>query len=414
MSMVSTFYLSRILGNKVIADDGKVTGKLSDLLVDVNDVRPKVIGAKIKTGGKTRILDYSLISILKQKGQYIIQCAQMKDFDGLNENTMFLVKHVLDKQIVDINGRKVVRANDLRMAILKDGTYTVAVDVGIDGLLRRIGAAKAVKNILKPFGLKVPSQFILWDEVASVDFSPAGIKLATEYSKLSPLHPSDLADIIEDYDRHTQVAIFTSLDEEKAADVLEELEPEAQLNVLSSLPVEKAADVLEKMPADEVVDILDEMEEEDAEKLLNEMEQTAAVEIRELMGYPDNTAGSLMTIDYFSLHQDMTVGETLAELRRLKPEPDTIYYLYIVDDSEELIAVVSLRDIVISEPDTNLSAIMDTDVIYVHDDDKVNELNEIINKYNLLSVPVVDKDKKMLGIVIINDVVDLLVRKRRM
>ncbi|WP_434511066.1 magnesium transporter [Desulfitobacterium sp. AusDCA] len=414
MLAVSTFYLSRVLGNRLISNNQKAIGKLLDLIVDVNEIRPKVIAAKIKVDGQIRVIDFSEISVFKRKGQYVLQCDQLKDVEVAKDNTMFLKKHVLDRQIVDVDGRKVVRVNDLRLAILKTGTFTVAVDVGIDGLLRRIGVAKPIKKILKPFGLHVPGKMILWDEVASIDYLHTGIKLSKEQDKLLTLHPSDLADIIEDYDMYTQVAIFNSLDEEKAADVLEELETEAQLNVLGSISLEKAADVLEKMPADEVADILDEMEEEDAEKLLNEMGKEVSVGVRELMGYPDNTVGSLMTTDYISLNESMTVDETLTELRRLKPELDTIYYLYIADEKEKLMAVVSLRDIVISDPDVKLNKIMNRDIIYVYDYEKVEKLNEIITKYNLLSVPVVDKTMKMLGMVIINDVMDLIVRKRRM
>lgn len=278
MLSVSTFYLSRVLGNKVMSDNQKVVGKLLDLIVDVNNIRPKVIAAKIRIDGKIRIIDYSLISIFKQKGQYVVKCDSFKDLEVQKETTMFLAKHVLDRQIVDMDGRKVVRVNDLRLAILKNGTFLVAVDVGLDGLLRRLGVAKPIKKVLKPFGLRVPSQLILWDEVASVDLSHTGIKLSKEYNKLFTLHPSDLADIIEDYDRYTQVAIFNSLDEEKAADVLEELDTDVQLSVLGSLTVEKAAYVLEKMPVDEVADILDEMEEEDAEKLLNEMDKDTSLD----------------------------------------------------------------------------------------------------------------------------------------
>ncbi|RNC29165.1 MAG: Magnesium transporter MgtE [Candidatus Dichloromethanomonas elyunquensis] len=297
MFAVSTFYLSRILGIKVISDSQKTVGKLLDLIVDVNDIRPKVIAARIKISGEVKIIDYSSISIYKQQGQYVLKCDLLKDLEIPKENSMFLGKHVLDKQIVDMNGRKVVRVNDLRLAVFINGTYTIAVDVGVEGLLRRIGIAKPIKKMLKPLGLRIPSQLILWDEVASIDYSHAGIKLSKEYTKLLRLHPSDLADIIEDYDRNTQVAIFNSLDEERAADVLEELETDVQLNLLGSLTVEKAADVLEKMPADEVADILEEMEEEDAEKLLNQMEKETSVEVRELMEYPDNTVGSLMTTD---------------------------------------------------------------------------------------------------------------------
>ncbi|KLU66503.1 magnesium transporter MgtE [Desulfosporosinus acididurans] len=414
MLTVSTFYLSRVLGNKVISSKQKEIGRLLDLIVDVNEIRPKVIAAKIKVDRQVRVINYSGISVFKRTGQYILQCEELNDVEVAKENIMFLKKHVLDKQIVDMDGRKVVRVNDLRLAILKSGTFTVAVDVGVDGLLRRIGVAKPIKIICKPFGIHVPSKMILWDEVASVDYSHVGIKLTKEHDKLLTLHPSDLADIIEDYDRHTQVAIFNSLDEEKAADVLEELETDAQLNVLRNLSIEKAADVLEKMPADEVADILDEMRDEDAEKLLNEMEQEVSLEVRELMEYPDDTVGSLMITDYISLNENMTINQTLIALRKLKPEPDTVYYLYIVDNNERLVAAVSLRDIVISELEVKLKEIMHRDIFYVYDYEKPEKLNEIITKYNLLSVPVVDKNKKILGIVIINDVMDLILRKRKM
>jgi Mg2+ transporter MgtE len=320
----------------------------------------------------------------------------------------------LTKQIVDIDGRKLVRVNDLRLASLEAGVLVVAVDVGIEGLLRRLGIAKQVKKILKPFSKSVPSKLILWDEVETIDFTNKGIKLSKAFSKLSTLHPSDLADIIEDMDSKTQAEIFASLDEEKAADVLEELETDAKIKVLESLSVEKAADVLEKMPADEVADLLDEIDEDKAEELLDEMENEASEEVRELMEYPDTSVGSLMATDYISFSDKMTVNDTILELRRLKPESDTIYYLYVVDSRERLIGTVSLRDIIVSCPDTTLSSIMNKNVIHVCDNDKIDSLAEIISKYSLLAIPVVDEEMKMMGVVVIDDVVyDLMKRKKR-
>ncbi|HZK71124.1 MAG TPA: CBS domain-containing protein, partial [Clostridia bacterium] len=260
----------------------------------------------------------------------------------------------------------------------------------------------------------IPSKLILWDEVANIGSYHSGITLSKEYSKLNTLHPSDLADIIEDLDRNTQLAIFSSLDEETALDVLEELQPDAQVSMLKSLSLERAADILEKMPADEVADILDEMKEYQAEELLNEMEGEASDEVRELMEYADNEVGSIMSTDYISFKENMTVNDTLAELRKIKPESDSIYYLYVLDDNETLVATVSLRDIVIAEPDTMLSQIMNTNIIYVYDEDKIGTLAENISKYNLLAMPVVDKEMKMMGMVIIDDVIhDLLKFKRR-
>jgi Mg2+ transporter MgtE len=240
-----------------------------------------------------------------------------------------------------------------------------------------------------------------------------GIMLSKEHSKLLTLHPSDLADIIEELDRNTQLAIFTSLDEEKAADVLEEMESDAQVHVLESLSIQRAADMLEKMPADEVADILDEMQEDKALELLNEMENEASEEVRELMEYPENSVGSIMTTDFVSFNQNRTVEDTLKELRRLKPESDTIYYLYVLDDWGKLKATVSLRDIVISEPGLTLDRIMNSDVIYSFDDDKLDSLAEIVSKYSLLAVPVVDSETHLVGVVVINDIIYSLLRARK-
>jgi magnesium transporter len=414
MSSVFTFYLSRILGNKVYSSTNGSMGKLQDLIVDMGFIRPKVIAVKIKLDGSSKILDFSGFTVSKEKGQYKIICNTVSEIEVLPENTLFLLKHILDKQIVDIDGRKLVRVNDLRLASLEAGVLVVAVDVGIEGLLRRLGIAKQVKKILKPFSKSVPSKLILWDEVETIDFTNKGIKLSKAFSKLSTLHPSDLADIIEDMDSKTQAEIFASLDEEKAADVLEELETDAKIKVLESLSVEKAADVLEKMPADEVADLLDEIDEDKAEELLDEMENEASEEVRELMEYPDNSVGSLMATDYISFSDKMTVNDTILELRRLKPESDTIYYLYVVDSRERLIGTVSLRDIIVSCPDTTLSSIMNKNVIHVCDNDKIDSLAEIISKYSLLAIPVVDEEMKMMGVVVIDDVVyDLMKRKKR-
>jgi magnesium transporter len=413
MISVSTFYLSRVLGNKIASNTNKSLGKILDFIVDTNAIRPKIIAVKVKIGNSYKNLDFSYFEISEQKGQYVLKCTEVKELLQLPESNMLLVKHVLDRQIVDMDGRKVVRVNDIKIAVLANGVYTVAVDVGAEGLLRRLGIAKPLKKLLKPIGLNIPSKLILWDEVAAIDFSHAGIKLSKEYSKLSTLHPSDLADIIEDLDRNAQIAIFSSLDEEKAADVLEELETEAQINVLESLSIEKAADVLEKMPADEVADILDEMQEEKAEELLKEMDSEASDEVRELMEYDDDTVGSIMSTEYISFNENKTVDEILLELRRLKPESDSIYYLYVIDNAERLIATVSLRDIVIADPGTRLNEIMKRKVISILDSDDIDSLAELISKYNLLAIPVVDEKSVILGIVIIDDVVHRLLKAKR-
>lgn len=413
MTTIKSFYLSRVLNSKVFSADGNPVGTLKEFIA-VTEERPRVVSCIIKSKEKgTRIFEWTQCSIERVNHKYCIICRNTAEALP-PENAIYLTKHILDKQIVDIDGKKVVRVNDIRLASISAGLFVVAVDVGVEGLLRRLDLAKPAKKAFQLFGKTVPSKLILWSNMEAIVPPLENLKLSISSSKLNTLHPSELADIIEDLDINTRTAIFNALDHDRAADVLEELETDAKSSILDQIPVEKAADVLEKMPADEVADILDELEDEKAEELLQEMEKEASDEVRELMEYPENQVGSLMSTDYISFKEQMTVEETINELRRLKPESDTIYYLYVVDDQERLTAIVSLRDLIVADPAIRLERIMNRKVIYVYDRDNINSLVEIISKYSLLAIPVVDEEMKMLGIVIIDDVVyEILKPKKR-
>ena len=408
---VRSCYLSRVLNCKVLMADGKSIGTIQEFVAS-NEERPKIIAAIVKVNGQPKVLDWAQLTI-EQASSYRIRCNQIVE-TTIPEQTILLKKNILDKQIIDIDGKKVVRVNDVRLAAISTGLYVVAVDVGLEGLLRRLDIAKPVKKMLQLFNKNISGKLILWSNMEAFVPPLDSLKLSTPSSKLNTLHPSELADIIEELDINTGAAIFNALDHERAADVLEELGTDAQSTIIDQLPVGKAADLLEIMPADEVADILDDLEEDKAEELLQEMEPETSDEIRELMEYPDRSVGSIMATDYISFTEYMTVAETINELRRIKPESDTIYYLYVLDDEERLTATVSLRDLIISEPDTKLGKIMKEKVVYVYDTDDINSLVEIISKYSLLAIPVVDQDMKMLGMVIIDDVVyELLKPKKR-
>jgi CBS domain-containing protein/sporulation protein YlmC with PRC-barrel domain len=415
MTNVSTFYFSRIIGRKTVNDFGERIGKVLDLIVEFSPdyIRPKVVAVILKTKDGVKIFDFSKFKVDKVMGQYVFNCNNPEEMEIDNIEVLFIGKNIQDRQLVDMDGRKLVRVNDVRMAILSNGTYLVAVDVGIQGLFRRLGVAKLFAKIVKIFKASVPSHLILWEDVETVDLGHAGIKLSKDYSNLSKLHPSDLADIIEELDRHTQIAIFSSLDQEKAADVLEELEPDVQKAMIQNMSISSAADLLEKMPADEAADLLDELSDDQAEALLAEMETEASTEVRELMDYPDNSVGSIMTTDFIHFNEEDTVAHVIEELREQKPDPEAIYYIYVVNSAEKLLATVSLRDIIVSDPNAKLKEIMAEDVIYVYDTDKIASINEIISKYSLLAVPVVDDDEVLTGVVVINDVVFNLLRARR-
>lgn len=397
--VMNSFYLSRILGNKIYTKDHEVIGRIKDFAVNNDLKNPLVIGIKVKTHEGIRYLDWNNVNVTKENGQYVLVCSTLKDIDV--SNIMLLGQHVMDRQIIDVNGRKVVRVNDIRLANLSSGLFVVAVDIGTEGILRRLGLAKPLKRI----GFDVSSKLMLWNDVQTT-YASNDIKLSKTYNKLSILHPSDLADIIEDFDTNTGMIIFSSLDNAKAADVLEEMEEKAQVNLLNNMDPDKAADILEEMPADEVADILDGLSENKAEELLNNMEKEDAEEVRELMEYEEETVGSIMNKEFIAFDVNITAQQTIEHLRELKPDNEVAYYIYIVDEDEKLQGVVSLRDLVVSSPENKLRDLMDTNVIKIVDTESINESIELAVKYGLLSMPVVDEEDKLCGIVIMSDLVD--------
>ena len=422
MTSQTTFYLSQIIGNKFISFQGEILGKIKDFLIDTSlqpgneqePLRPKVVAVKVISTHRVNVYDFSSFEIKRFNGKIRIICHEINEISPeYLSNSLWLAENILDKQIVDINGRKLVRVNDIRMVMIPSGTYALAVDVGIEGLLRRIGIDQVVESALNPFKISIPGKLILWDDIETVDFSNASIKLSKASSKLNTLHPSDLADIIEELDKSTRASVFALLDDEKAADVLEELEPHAQIHIVESLPIEKVADVLEKMPADEVADLLDVIEEDRAEQLLEEMEKESSEEVRELLEYPDKVVGSIMSTDFLTFTEELTVEQTLLEIRHQKPEPSNIYSIFVVDKNERLLAAISLMELVIAAPDATLRQIMKKKTISVFDHDKVDTLAELVSKYNLLAVPVINENMIMEGIVVVEDIVEDLLSKRK-
>lgn len=405
---MSSFYFSRILGQKAFSGDGEFLGKIKDLGI-VNELKsPKVDVVKVKTNDGVKLLDWRNVKINKDNGQYILIFNEVEEKKP--DNIMFLHNHILDKQIIDVNGRKVVRVNDIRLAEFGTGLFVVAVDIGTEGILRRIGIAKPLVSL----GVKIPSKLILWNDVETIFRQNENIMLSKTYNKLSIFHPSDLADIIEDFDPNTGMMIFKSLDNAKAADVLEEMEDDAKISLIKSLSTDKAADILEEMPTDEVADILDNLSGNKAEELLSNMEKETSDEVRELMEYDDDEVGSLMSTEYISFSSSMTVENAINELRKIKPEEDQMYYIYVVNDNNKLVGTLSLRDIIISEPKVTLESVMNKEFSYICDKDNVQELIRIVSKYNLLAIPIVDNDMNLLGNVIINDIIyELLKNKRR-
>ncbi|MGE5552116.1 MAG: magnesium transporter [Bacteroidota bacterium] len=405
VAIAEEFFFSRLLGKTVVDPRGKRIGRVTDLAVDTEDL-PRVIGLEIRTTHQEEmLLDWQEVHVWIR--QYISVRRRRKELHPLlaNGQRLFLRRDLLDKQIVDLHGRKVVRINDLKLATIHGDLRLVAVDIGFRGLLRRLGL-RGLVHWWEKRGRDLPDTLISWQDVERIETEANRVKLNVPYQRLAKLHPADLADIIEDLNNRERTAVLQALEMDVAAETFQEIEPEVQSAILEHMSGERASDLLETMPADEAAEILGELPDDRAEELLNLMEVDQANEVRELLEYEEGTAGRLMTTEYLAFPQNLTAEETIARLREAKPDPEVAYYLYVVDEGGILRGVVSLRDLVISPGATPLAEIMNPRVASVHDTDDQANVAEVITKYDLLAVPVIDEGGVLVGVVVINDLVD--------
>lgn len=415
MKRLLSVFLSKILGNKLYDANSNTLGRIVDLAVLNDEQIPRVIALRLKEkDGNIVNYSFDFLDVYEQDNKKLhISCSNIRRYN--EENIIYLSKGLLDKQIVDINGRKVVRVNDLKLAELNGSFKVIAVDVGFTGLLRRLGIEGSILGISKMFNAAPHDKLITWDNVEPLKLGSDKLTLSVPYKKLSKLHPADIADILESLDVKYRNEVFQSLDDETAANTLEEIDPEIQADILESLNEDRASNILDNMDNDEIADILDDMEEGRAEKLLDHMEKEDADEIRALMDYEDTTVGSIMNTEFVSFSPGLTVEETINELRQLQPSSDITYYLYVVDGLRRLMGVVSLRDLIVSKPDIKLLEIMKAKVISIKDTDTLDEVTELVTKYDLLAVPVLNDRHVLVGVAILGDIVDevLLPRWKR-
>ena len=405
MKQLTVFLYTNILCKKIYDEFGYNLGVLKDVYVTTEDGYPRIIGYRLKKDGVVYNYEFRDISFYDDGGKIVIKTKGSKEI--LPRTYSYLLsKHLLDKKIVDINGKQVVRVDDLRIAKIAGEYRVVAVETGPLAKYRRMGIGWLAKLIYKVLRKDYDDTVLMWDDVESLEMINNNLKLQIPYKKLSKLHPADLADILEELDSKSRKQVFESLDEDLAADTLEELDQEFKGTIIKELSESKAAELLENMPSDEIADLLDELDEEEREKILVNLEKEDADEVKELLEYEDETVGSIMAKDFISLNLDVTVKETVDILKEMKPDEEVMYYIYITDNMDKIQGMVSLRELILSNGESKLKDIMDTNLNLLKHEDDIGQAVELANKYDLLSIPVVDEDEKLIGIVIIHDIVD--------
>ncbi|TAL07043.1 MAG: magnesium transporter [Chloroflexota bacterium] len=401
-------YLSQAIGLPVLDGSKDAIGKIADLIVAVGNRYPPVTGLVVSTDRRRIFLPWSSVDRIDESGARLGTTTIDMGRFSQRPDEILLHADLMDKQIVDIDGRKVVRVNDLRLDEIEGVLHLVAVDVGAAGLLRRLGIERGWRTIARNLRLSVPERYIDWEDVDPVETSIASIKLRVPHAGLAELHPADLADIIDQLAPKDRAGVLASLDDEAAADVFEEMEPETQVEVLEDLDPARAAAILEEMSPDDAADLVADLSDESREEILALMERDEAEELGELLAYPEDTAGGMMTTEFVTLPASLTGAQAIDRLRELEPDAETIYYVYVVDDEERLVGVLSLRDLIVAKPDTPISAVMIAEPVTVGALADEAEVAEIVAHYNLLAVPVVDAAGHLVGIVTVDDAMDAI------
>ncbi len=404
MPLFGELFLSDILKEPILDPKGEELGRIKDLAVVKAEPLPRVDALIIEKKGNLFRVPWAALNMFNKRIVAArIYSADLVPYD-VGSDDLLAVRDILDKQIVDVNGVKVVRVNDIKLEGYESEAVLIAVDVGVRGILRRLGIERKGENFLKVFKATLPFNLISWNYMQPLQPKLTAISLTVPRQLLSELHPADIADIISQVSHDEGAAFLKNLDVDVAADTLSELSTETQVELIQGMDTEKASDILEMMPPDEAADVLGDLPAEKAKEILEHIEKEEAEDIQELLGHEEDTAGGLMTNEFIAYFPEMTVGEAIEKFRQDALEIETVYYIYIVDEAERLAGVVSLRELLLSAPDTRLSEIMETKVKTVAPEADEKVVAKITTKYSLVALPVVDSNGVLLGVVTVDDI----------
>ncbi|MGA2560900.1 MAG: CBS domain-containing protein [Terracidiphilus sp.] len=407
--------LTALLGTPVTDAQGHLRGRLKDIAVVTGPEAGKVAGLVLKTrAGLSLVPSQDVMETpagtleLRSAGALV----PLKD-EG---NYLYLQQDLVDRQIIDIHGRKVVRVNDVDLEWMGRGAVhllrVAEVEVGLRGAFRRIFKGLLPRATVETLSRRLAARSIPWEFVDVIEVDPARrVKLRIEYERLAEMHPSDLAEILEDLAPAERAAVFTSLDEEVAAETLEEVEPKLQKALLEKLDEERIADIVEEMDPGAAADLLAELSEEQSDAILEEMEPEERHEVEELLEFDENSAAGCMTTDFVALGMQATVGQAVQVLREFEGDPESVTEIYLLDEKRVLRGAIPLARLVMAQPETRLAVLAEARVLSCPADLNQNELAEMFDKYNLHALPVVDSLGRMVGEVQADHVISFLREK---
>lgn len=407
-------YLSQLLGNSIYDADGERLGTVSDLGIATGEVFPRVTSLAFMGPGRTPFM----ISWRKYVDSFDEEEIRLKvsstdlRFSYLQPSEVLIARDLLDKQIVDTRGMRVVRVNDLKLSDTSSKQLRLlGAEVGARGLLRSLSPRleHVVCRAAKAFGRPIPERIIAWNYMDLLERDLSDVKLSVSHKTLDDMHPADIADIIEKLDPRLRGQVFATLDDEMAAEAMAELDSdEMAAELMGGMEEGAASKVLSEMDPDDAADLVSELDYEKAEKLLRLMGVKEQNAIRQLLGYREDTAGRIMTSEFVAVPETGTVADAIKAIEALEEGFESVRYVYVLDKDEQLAGVVTLQQIIVSDNDTPLGKIAKTDLVTASPEDDQEDVAEAIAKYNLLAMPVVDDESKLLGIVTVDDALEVM------
>ena len=407
-------YLSQLMGNPVYAADGEKIGSVSDLGIATGEVFPRVTSLAFKGPGRTPFMISwrKYVDTYDEKEIHLKVPAVEIRFSYLQPDEVLIARDILNKQIVDTRGMRVVRVNDLK---LSDTSSTqlrlLGAEVGARGILRSLSPAleHVALKVARTFGHPIPERIIAWSYMDLVERDLSNVKLSVSHKTLDDMHPADIADIIERLDPRLRGQVFAQLDDEQRAGAMAEFDDDAMAaELMGGMNEREASRMLSEMDPDDAAELVSELDYDKAEKLLRLMGVQEQRAIRQLLGYREDTAGRIMTSEFAALPENKTVADAVELLRGLDEDFESVRYVYLSDEDNKLSGVVTLNALIVAEPETPLADICTREVITASPEDDQEDVAEDIAKYNLLAMPVVADDGHLLGIVTVDDALDVL------
>jgi magnesium transporter len=408
---MSTIALTELLGAPVLEASGARCGRVREVALTPAEDPARVSGLIVRTRQGDRILPFSAVASVNGG---VRATSPASEWESSHADGFFLLERdLLDQQIIDVHGRKVVRVNDVDLhpettsgkIQLKVGS----VDVGARGAIRRLLKGVVPMSALRMLLQRIPPRLIPWEFVDLIETDPARrVKLKISHERLAKLHPADIADIVEELAPDEREAVFETLDEEVAAGALEEVQPKVQKSIVESLDSERAAEIVEEMNPDAAADLLADLPEERTSQILREMAPEERQEVAELLEFSETTAAGRMNTEFLALDSQATVNDAVEALRKFEGGVETVSTIYLVDQQGKLSGAVPLAKIVLAKSDDKLITLSMEPIVSTHPGANEKAVAAIFDKYNLLTLPVVDEQGILTGVITSDDVIALL------